>query len=82
MRLVKENGPSLVISTSFSDTFTTAGFAFAPRPNVIYPVSPVNAFIAVPDPVMGSGVTMSTAVIVRIENIAYSVGEYAKHAVS
>ena len=48
----------------------------------MYPVSPVNAFIAVPDPVIGRGVTISVAVIVRIENIAYSVGEYAKHAVS
>lgn len=48
----------------------------------MYPVRPVRAFMAVPEDVIGSGVVISTAVIVGIENMANSVGEYAKHAVS
>lgn len=73
---------SLAISSSESPICTTAGFCLAPRPSVIYPVNPVNAPMAVAEVVMGNGVVISVAVMVDMENMAYSVGEYAKQAVS
>jgi hypothetical protein len=61
----------LVIRISVSLTVTTAGFdAFAPRPNVIYPVSPVSAPMAVVDVVTGRGIEISVADIVWIEKMA------------
>jgi hypothetical protein len=56
--------------TSDSLIRTTAGFAFAPRPNVMYPVRPVNAPMAVVEVVIGKGVDISVADIVGIENMA------------
>ena len=56
--------------------------AFAPNPRVIYPVSPVNAVIAVVEAEVGRGILISVAVIVGIENMANSVAVYAKQAVS
>jgi len=83
-RRVVRGLPSLAIRASVSLIRTHAGFNFAPSPKVIYPVSPVNAPMALPpaEVVTGRGVEMSVAVMVGIENMAYSVGEYAKHAVS
>jgi hypothetical protein len=43
---------------------------------------PLRAFIAAPDVEIGRGNEISVAVIVVRENIANSVGLYAKHAVS
>ena len=61
---------SLVIRISDSLRVTTGGFnGLAPRPNVIYPVSPVSAPI-VAEVVMGRGVEMSVADIVEMEKRA------------
>jgi hypothetical protein len=61
---------SLAIRASDSLTVTTGGFnALAPRPNVIYPVSPVKAPMVV-EVVMGRGVEMSVADIVGMEKMA------------
>lgn len=97
VHLQTDHSLSFEMRASSSLTLTTAGFAFAPSPSVIYPVRPVNAPLAVAevsapiavadvrapkDAVVGSGVTISAAVIVEISKIAYSDGEYAKQALS
>lgn len=75
---------SLEIRTSFSLIRIDAGLGFAPSPRVMYPVRPLNAPMApaLLDEVTGRGVVISTAVIVDIVKIAYSVGEYAKQTLS
>ena len=79
-----DNLLSLEMRASVGLIATAAGFGFEPKPNVIYPVRPVRAPIAVAlvEVVTGSGVVMSVAVIEGIEKMAYSVGEYAKYTVS
>ena len=61
-----------------SSICATDGFAFAPRPRVIYPVRPEKA--PIPDAVVDVviGIVTSTAVIEDMLKTAYSVGEYAK----
>lgn len=60
----------MTISASVSPIRTAAGFGLEPRPNVMYPVRPVNAPIALAEAVTGSGVEMSVAVMLDIENMA------------
>jgi hypothetical protein len=62
--------------------WTTTGLGFAPRPNVMYPVSPVSAPIPVTLEVTGRGVVISVAVMAESEKMAYSIAGYAKHAES
>lgn len=79
-----DNILSLAMRASVWLIWTVAGLGFAPRPSVIYPVRPEKAPIALEpaELVTGRGVEISVAVIEEMEKIAYSVGEYAKHAVS
>jgi hypothetical protein len=51
---------------------TQAGFGFAPSPNVMYPVRPVKAPMALApvEVVTGRGVEMSVAAMVGMENMA------------
>ena len=72
------------LSTNASDSFTRIieGFALAPSLRVMYPVKPdVNAVMSIVADVNGRG-KVTSAVRFDNVNIAYSVEEYAKHAVS
>ena len=61
---------SLAMRASDSLMVTTGGFsALAPRPNVIYPVSPVKAPMVV-EVATGNGVEISIADIVEMEKMA------------